>query len=275
MRRGAFSKTESGQMSDCKIIVGTSGYSFADWVGPFYPAGLPKGKMLDYYKDHFHAVEINSTYYGIPHPAVFYNIAKKVPDHFEFMVKTHQSFTHTRKDLKQNFAVFAEAMKPLIERGMLKGYLAQFPFAFKFSQSNLQYLLDSKDFFCDISLYVEFRHISWDSPEVYSALQENNIGFCSVDEPRLEGLFPPKAEVTTRVGYIRFHGRNAVDWWQPRPNSDRYNYSYKKEELADWIKRIDKLRERIDKVYLFFNNCHLGQAVHNAKMMMEMMQLEF
>jgi uncharacterized protein YecE (DUF72 family) len=262
-------------MSDCRILVGTSGYSFADWVGPFYPESWPKGQMLDYYKNHFHTVEINSTYYRIPHPTVFYNIAKKVPDDFEFMVKTHQSFTHVRKDLEENLQAFEQALKPLVDSNKLKGYLAQFPWFFKYSPQNLQYLLDSKKYFGNIQLYAEFRHASWDRPEVYSSLQENGIGFCSVDEPRLEGLFPPRAEATTDTGYIRFHGRNTIDWWQPRPNSDRYNYSYKKEELADWIKKIEKLREKTDKIYLFFNNCHLGQAVHNAKMMMEMMQLEF
>jgi uncharacterized protein YecE (DUF72 family) len=275
VRVNPFSAAEKSKMSNGKIVIGTSGYSFADWVGPFYPVGWPKGKMLDYYKDHFHAVEINSTYYRIPHAAVFYHIANKVPQDFEFMVKTHQSFTHTRKELMGNFRAFHEALKPLNDSGKLKGYLAQFPWSFKFSVPNLQYLLDSRQFFYDIQLYVEFRHKSLNRPEVYSSLRDNNIGFCCVDEPVLSGLLPPKSEATTSIGYVRFHGRNNLDWWQPRPNSDRYNYSYKREELADWINKIDKLREKTEKVYLFFNNCHLGQAVHNAKMMMEMMQLEF
>ena len=77
-------------MADKKaeIVIGTSGYSFDDWQTVFYPPGLPKGKRLDFYKEHFNAVEINSTYYRIPHSAVFYNIAKKVGDEFEFIIKT-------------------------------------------------------------------------------------------------------------------------------------------------------------------------------------------
>jgi len=255
------------------VIVGTSGYSFPDWIGPFYPEGTPKGKMLDYYKDHFRAVEINSTYYRIPHAAVFYNMAKKVPSDFEFIIKTHRFFTHERKDLKENAKALNEAIKPLKDSGTFHGLLAQFPWSFRFSPSNLQYVINSRDIFGDVPLFMEFRNVGWDRPEVYVSLSNNDIGFCCVDEPGLEGLFPPKALATTSVGYVRFHGRNSIDWWHPRKGSDRYNYSYKKEELADWLKKIEQLRKDTEKVYLFFNNCHHGQAVKNAKMMMEMLQL--
>lgn len=260
-------------MPDAKILIGTSGYSFADWVGPFYPEKIQKGKMLDYYKDHFNTVEINSTYYRIPHSAVFYHMVNKVPEGFEFIVKTHRSFTHDRKELEEPTARFHEAIKPMAESGMLKGLLAQFPWSFKFSPSNLQYLLEGKDYFGEIPLFVEFRHDSWDKPDVYASLKDNEIGFCSVDEPQLERMFPPRAIATTETGYIRFHGRNKIDWWRPRKGSDRYNYDYKKQELADWVKKIEKLRRDTSKIYLFFNNCHHGQAVKSARLMKELLQL--
>ena len=261
-------------MERSKVLIGTSGYSFADWVGPFYPEKIAKGKMLDYYKEHFQTVEINSTYYRIPHAAVFYNIAKKVGPEFEFIVKTHRSFTHDRKELREPSEQFTEAIKPLLDTSQLKGLLAQFPWSFKFSPVNLEYLLEGKNYFGDIPLFVEFRHDSWDRPEVYASLKENQIGFCCVDEPQLERMFPPKVLATTSVGYVRFHGRNMVDWWQPRKGSDRYNYDYKKEELADWVKKIEEIRRNTNKVYLFFNNCHHGQAVKSAKLMKELLQLD-
>jgi len=267
-------KLNNDNHTDSPIVIGTSGYSFADWVGPFYPPGIEKGKMLDFYKEHFNAVEINSTYYRIPHPAVFYHITKKVPDDFEFIIKTHRSFTHDRNDIKLPTEQFLESIKPVVETGKLYGLLAQFPWSFKFSPSNLQYLLDGKDYFGGNHLFVEFRHDSWNTPEVFASLEHNRIGFCSVDEPQLEKMFPPLAVATSDVGYIRFHGRNKQDWWQPRQGSDRYNYDYKKEELSDWLNKIAKLRQQTDKVYLFFNNCHHGQAVKNAKLMRELLQLE-
>jgi len=252
-------------MSLAKVLIGTSGYSFADWVGPFYPEKISKGKMLDYYKDYFKTVEINSTYYRIPHPAVFVNIVKKVSSDFEFMIKTHRSFTHDRKNLKEPSEQFNEAIRPVKDSGNLHGLLAQFPWSFKYSPSNLQYLLDGKDYFDDIPIFIEFRHVSWDRPEVYASLKNNEMGFCCVDEPQLEKMFPRATVATTKIGYVRFHGRNMIDWWHPRPGSDRYNYDYKKDELAEWINKIDKIRRETEKVYLFFNNCHQGQAVKNAK----------
>lgn len=257
---------------NAEIAVGTSGYSFDDWEGPFYPRGLPKGKRLDFYKDHFKATEINSTYYRIPHPAVFANIVRKVGDDFEFMVKTHRSFTHDRKDLENQTEAFRESLKPMIESGKLRGYLAQFPFGFKYNRQNIDHILAGRDLFGDVPLFVEFRHASWDRPDVYDELRRNGIGFCCVDEPDLAGLFPPKTEITTGVAYIRLHGRNAANWWGK--GGDRYDYLYSKEELLEWKEKIDGLKSKADKIYLFFNNCHLGQAVRNARMFVELMQTD-
>jgi uncharacterized protein YecE (DUF72 family) len=255
-----------------KLLIGTSGYSFDDWEGVFYPPKLPKGKRLDFYKDHFTVTEINSTYYRIPHPAVFFHIANKVGDDFEFMVKTHRSFTHDRKELESKGKEFNESIKPLVESGKLKGFMAQFPFSFKYSPENLDYIINGKVFFKDAPLFVEFRHVSWDRPEVYQALKANDLGVCSVDEPNLPGLFPPKAIATNDVGYIRLHGRNGANWWGGA--GDRYDYLYSEKELNEWKNKIDDLKSKTNKIYLFFNNCHLGQAVRNARMFFDLMQME-
>jgi uncharacterized protein YecE (DUF72 family) len=256
---------------ECKILVGTSGYSFDDWEGVFYPQGLPKGKRLDYYKDHFNVTEINSTYYRIPHAAVFNNMAKKVNGDFEFMIKTHRSFTHDRKGIEGSAVEFNNAVKPIVDSGRLSGFIAQFPFSFKFSDENLNYILAGRDLFPDAPLFVEFRHSSWDDKQVFETLRANHIGFCSVDEPNLPNLFPSKAAATTEVGYIRLHGRNAANWWG---GGDRYDYLYSEKELAEWKRRIEDLKSRTNKIYLFFNNCHLGQAVRNARMFLNLMQLD-
>ena len=78
---------EEGQVGE--VVVGTSGYSFADWVGNFYPAGTRKGDMLKEYVKHFPAVEVNSTYYRIPHPIVLRRMEEKTPDGFEFIIKAN------------------------------------------------------------------------------------------------------------------------------------------------------------------------------------------
>jgi uncharacterized protein YecE (DUF72 family) len=76
---------------------------------------------------------------------------------------------------------------------------------------------------------------------------------------------------TTDEGYVRFHGRNAQTWWGDH-GGDRYDYDYKQEELGEWLKKIATLAEQAKRTYLFFNNCHAGQAARNAKLMKEMLQ---
>ncbi len=71
------------------LQIGTSGYSFPDWVGPFYPPGTPKGEMLNFYSKHFSTVELNSTYYRIMHPKVSWNMVNKTPEDFQFTIKPH------------------------------------------------------------------------------------------------------------------------------------------------------------------------------------------
>ena len=256
-----------------KIIVGTSGYSFDEWRGVYYPEDLPKGKMLDYYAGDFSAVEVNSTYYRIPSPFVFYHMANKTPDHFEFIVKVHQQVTHKREEPVASMAQLKEALKPLVESGKMKGYLAQFPWGFKYQPLHLEYLKLIAEECAPFPLFVEFRNSSWVRPEVYSFLAAEGIGYCCVDEPQLRGLLPPQDIVTNRLGYVRFHGRNARTWWNSQLG-DRYDYRYTREELKEWLQRIRKMRQNAEKVYLFFNNCHMGHAVINAKDMTELLRQE-
>jgi len=253
-----------------EIRVGTSGYSFADWVGPFYPGNIQKGKMLDFYVQHFDTVEINSTYYRIPHAAVFHQIEKKTPPGFEFVVKAHRSFTHDRRDQVAAAQQLNQAMEPLLRSGKLKGILAQFPWSFKCSPSRLEYIRSGADLFKPVPLFVEFRHNSWVRDEVFAVLKEDGIGYSCVDEPQLQGMLAPGTQVTTNTGYVRLHGRNAEKWWGG--GGERYDYSYPEVQLKEWIMRIEEIRKKAKKVFIFFNNCHQGKAVKDAKRMLELLR---
>lgn len=252
-----------------QVKVGTSGYSFEDWRETFYPPVIDKGKMLDYYVKHFSTVEINSTYYRIPHPAVMVNIVRKAPAGFDFMVKVPQSLTHRRTDVEEDLAKFTEALKPFEEAGKLAGLLAQFPYSFKFSSDGLDYLAICRRALLPHSLFVEFRHDSWVNRIVYDRMRAEHIGYVSVDEPQLGGLLKPHLIVTTDVGYVRLHGRNAEKWWDG--GKLRYDYSYTAEELQEWRDRIKKASDKVKKMYVFFNNCHRGQAVSNAQQFMDLL----
>ncbi len=256
-------------MDTPKIRVGTSGYSFEDWRGNFYPQQIEKGKMLDHYVKHFPTVEINSTYYRIPHPRVFENMIKKVPEGFDFMVKVPQSFTHRRTELTKDISPFQEAIKPLAEAGKLSGLLAQFPYSFRFSADNLDYLCTCRDTIAPKRLFVEFRHNSWVNRAMYDRLKAEQIGYVSVDEPQLRGLLKPDCISTSDTAYIRLHGRNAKHWWDGGPM--RYDYDYSETELGEWKDKVQKIAGKVQIVYVYFNNCHQGQAVGSASRFVKML----
>jgi uncharacterized protein YecE (DUF72 family) len=256
-----------------EIKIGTSGYSFEDWRGNFYPAGIAKGKMLDHYQAYFNTVEINSTYYRIPHPAVMYNIAKKTKPEFEFIIKANQNLTHQRKYIEEPAAEFLESIRPVIDRGQLKGILAQFPWSFKFSTGQLDYIKTCQELLQPHPLFVEFRNDSWMRRETYNTMKENGINYVSVDGPRLRGLLPPELITTGDTAYIRLHGRNSDHWWGG--GSLRYDYLYNETELQEWKEKLLRIKDKTKKAFIFFNNCHLGQAVKNARQMMRSLDLSF
>lgn len=258
-----------GEPTLAEVRVGTSGYSFEDWRGAFYPEKIKKGKMLDHYVLHFDTVEINSTYYRTPHPAVMVNIVKKAPEGFDFMIKVPQSFTHRRSDLEKDLVDYIECLRPVEESGRLSGVLAQFPYSFKFNDNNLDYVSQIGQALAPRPLFVEFRHQSWVNRQMYDRLRAENIGYVCVDEPQLPNLLAPDAFSTTDTAYIRLHGRNAAQWWDGGPL--RYDYSYTPEELAQWKQKVRKLQRKVKRVYVYFNNCHLGQAVGNAQDFIKLM----
>lgn len=244
------------------VRVGTSGFSFADWRGVFYPQQIDRGKMLDYYVTHFPTVEINSTYYRTPHPAVMYNLVKKAPTGFDFMVKAPQILTHVRAEITKEMASFRESLRPMADAGILSGVLAQFPFSFRCSQRGMDYIAICREETQPHPLYVEFRHQSWDKEPVRELLAAQNIGYVSVDEPPIPGLLKPDLSVTTDTAYIRLHGRNTSDWWSR--GGERYNYNYSPAELDEWRLKIEKIKAKVRRIYVYFNNCYDGQAVLNA-----------
>lgn len=253
------------------VLVGTSGFSFPDWDGAFYPRGLAPAERLGFYARYFPAVEVNSTYYGIPRPEVMRQMAAKTPAGFEFVVKANQRMTHEPEAADAVYGEFLRCLEPLRESGRFHGVLAQFPWRFRNGPEARRHLLSLRERLGELPLFVEFRHDSWAQEDVFRSLAENGIGYCSVDEPALSGLMPPLARLTGETAYVRFHGRNARTWWG-RGEGDRYDYDYRREELAEWLVKIRELAERAAKTYVFFNNCHAGQAARNARLMMDMLQ---
>lgn len=256
-----------------RIVVGTSGYSFEDWVGPFYPPGTRPGEFLAHYAARFDAVEVNSTYYRIPHPRVMAQMERKTPPGFRFVVKLHQDMTHRGSTDPARYREFLDVLEPLKDAGKYDGLLAQFPWGFRRTAAGEAHLAALRERLEGEPLFVEFRHDSWLAPGLEERLRALRIGFCAVDEPQLRGLLPPVTLLTGEDAYVRFHGRNAANWWG-RGGGDRYDYDYRADELREWTRRVAELAERARRTYLFFNNCHAGQAARNAALMREMLRAQ-
>ena len=269
------------------ILIGTSGFSFPDWVGPFYPPGIERSRMLDYYARQFTTVEVNATYYRIPPPSTMFAMERKTPAGFEFVVKANHEMTHSQSLDAELYRSFHRAIDPLRMAEKLSGVIAQFPYAFKRSESGETLLCSMKRMFGEIPLFVEFRHASWIRDETFQVLKSEGIGYVSVDEPELPGLVPPIARATDSIAYVRFHGRNKENWWGAGERSgaagsragagkakgDRYDYLYSEAELKEWVGKIRELATKTAKTFVFFNNCHVGQAATNAKLMRRLLDL--
>lgn len=256
------------------IYVGTSGFSYEDWKGHFYPERIDKKDMLTYYSRQFGAVEVNSTYYTIPGAATFAAMDRKTPEGFQFVVKAHKDMTHAQPPSQDAFDAFIGAIRPLQESGKLGCILAQFPWSFKATPDNVATLREFRDRMGGLPAVVEFRNAGWVSDETFDLLRELNLGFCSVDEPHLKGLMPPVATATSSIGYVRFHGRNAKDWWQHEEAWQRYDYLYSEEELAEWAPKVEEIDTGTEKTYVFFNNHYQGKSAQNATMLARMLGLQ-
>jgi uncharacterized protein YecE (DUF72 family) len=253
------------------VYVGTSGYSYDDWVGPFYPPGLPRNRFLDHYAQHFGCVEVNYTYYRMPDARTLGAMAAKTAPGFRFAVKATGELTHERKTDPALYRQFREALAPLSESGRLACILAQFPTAFQPGPLTTAFLTFFAEQFSGLPVVVEFRSSRWIGPATFDLLRTLGVGFCCVDEPRLSSLMPPVVEATSGVGYVRFHGRNAAKWFTHDEAWERYNYLYPKDELAEWVGKVGDLAARTKETYLFFNNHYNAQAVQNAMQFVELL----
>ena len=232
---------------------------------------MPKKDWLLYYAREFIACEINATYYTLLKSAVMESMVSKTGDGFLFSVKANKQMTHERENNSEVFKVFREMLRPLIERGKMGCVLAQFPNSFKFNPRNRDYVEGFREKMGDLPVVIEFRNAGWLREDVFSWLSRYELGFCCVDEPPIPNLLPSIAEVTSKIAYVRFHGRNKEKWWQHEHAYERYDYTYSPEELDEWIPKIHKLDQTAEKTFVFANNHWRGQAVSTIRQLRMML----
>jgi len=261
------------------IKIGTSGFSFPDWKGTVYPKDIKDREMLPYYERElgFNVLEVNFTYYTLPSPNSFIGMSRKTSEDFEFVVKCFKGMTHEIRDRETKrignnteiFNKFIYSLQPLVQEGKLGCILAQFPYSFFPNRESFSYLSSFKERLGEIPLVMEFRNMYWLKDSTFSFLENNGVGYCVVDEPKLPKLmsFIPKA--TSDLGYFRLHGRNPN--WFNVPTSVRYDYLYSEEELRSFIQPIKEIEGQTAKTLIFFNNCHGGSAARNAMELLRML----
>lgn len=250
------------------ILLGTSGFSYDDWKGRWYPPGLAKAKMLDYYASVFDALEINATYYRTPGIATAQSMVKRAAGRLVFAIKAPGDVTHKRKIDEGIILPYRRFLEPLIESTTLAAVLLQFPNSFKSSPESWNHLQRTSTALAGLPLVAELRHSSFDSEESDGRLEEMGYSRSAVDQPHLKGMSESaRVSVTGPIAYFRFHGRNYQQWYAHNHASDRYRYEYTQDELEPWVPRIRNASARAQTTMAFFNNHPDGGAPQNAEMM--------
>ncbi|MFX0027918.1 MAG: DUF72 domain-containing protein [Candidatus Hermodarchaeota archaeon] len=249
-----------------KILIGTSGWGYDEWIGPFYPRNLKKEDFLLYYSEIFFTNEINTTFYNTPSRWVVQNWANKTPKNFLFSAKIPQTVTHEKfLDIDlclRDLNYFLDSMEPLVETRKLLSFLIQLPPAFKRNEhfgnlkdfiNNWPEDLEEREY----NLVVEFRHKSWMDDEVFKFLKDKSLTYCAVIEP----LLPPRMDITnSELAYIRFHGFGEKIW---------FDYFFKEEEIKKWALPIQEIIPKAEKIGIYFNNHFSGYAAKNSFMLMK------
>jgi uncharacterized protein YecE (DUF72 family) len=214
------------------VLVGTSGWSYKEWKGSFYPPKLPADEMLRFYARHFPTVEVNNSFYRIPTEKVLVGWAQQVPESFRFVMKASRRVTHNNRlrDEDGSLGYFLRAVNPLGDR--LGPTLFQLPPNFKKDMDRLQEFLAALPRQWPAAM--EFRHASWFDEDVYDALKNRGVALVAVDENEAEGSGSPLVP-TASWGYLRLR-----------------RVTYDEPQLRTWAERI--LEQQWSDAYVFLKH---------------------
>lgn len=268
-------------MTSTSLRFGPSGWEFPHWLGMVYPKHLPRGfHPLEFLARHFEMVEIRSTFYRAVRPEVARLWLAQVSHNrdFAFTALLHRRFTHERALEPAQAETFREGLKPLLRAGRFGCLLMQFPWSFRFSAENREYLIEIRRAFHEFPMAVEMRHNSWLADEALGTLIDYRLGFVNADQPEYTRAMPPASIVTSPVGYVRLHGRNPKFWENefastqakgtPAPAGGDYLYSAA--ELGEWKKRIEHVAMYAERTFVATANDGGGKSVVNALQLKKM-----
>jgi uncharacterized protein YecE (DUF72 family) len=253
------------------VLCGTSGWQGVTDLGLTDRRAHP----LTFLSQHFDAVEIPGTFQGPIGPELTRVWLRKVDDNplFQFTAKLSRRFTHERILDPGDVACFKEGLWPLLRAKRFGCLLMQFPWSFRYTAENRDFLIRLRRTFHEFPLAAEMRHESWSLDEAVGTFIDYRIAFCNVDQPRYTKAMPPTAFLTSSLGYVRLHGRNAFNWFGDGGSKrHRYDYLYSESELADWKNRIERIAGFSTKLFVIANNDAGPKALVNAMQLSSMLR---
>jgi len=247
----------SFMQSDEKIWIGTSGWTYNDWRGSFYPLTIPKKKWLSWYSERFATVEINGSFYRTPSLEAVRAWRDQTPQDFIFAWKASKFITHWKRltDQCQNSLELLETRLRALDP-KVGPVLFQLPPQFKVNKERLASflrLLNAKRRYA-----FEFRDAGWYEPRILDLLREFNIALCISDHHDA----PAPWDVTAEQVYIRGHGPTG-----------HYKDRYPKKRLERWAKAIDEWKSKRLIVYCYFDNDQKTAAPNDALRLIEILKL--
>ena len=259
----------NGTERTAEVRIGVAGWDYPDWRGRVYPAPVPgRFDRLAWIARFVDVVEINTTFYR-PVPADRAAAwVDRIADRprFRFTAKAHRSWTHEPgADLDRVVPETLAGLAPVRDSGRLEAVLVQFPQRFHAGRDAFDHLESVAGRARGWPIVVEVRHRSWASPEALDRVRDLGLGWCVVDQPRIGGAADPIEAATSRLAYVRLHGRNADAWFREDAGRDeRYDYRYRRDELHEVAERVGRLAATAESVVVVHNNHFRGQAVANA-----------
>jgi uncharacterized protein YecE (DUF72 family) len=242
-----------------RVLIGTSGWHYDSWRGPFYPNGLPIKNQLQYYSSQFTTTELNGVFYRTPTPEAVKSWREQSGDDFIFAWKASKFITHWKR-LSENSV---NSLELLEERLSLLGEKAG-PILFQLPpnfQANAKRLASFLNLLSKKRRYsFEFRHPSWYAPPILKLLSERNISLCLSDHHDA----PAPWKRTADFVYIRGHGPGG-----------RYKGHYRNDALGDWAKHINGWKQQGCDVFVYFDNDQKSAAPADALKLRRMLGNDF
>jgi uncharacterized protein YecE (DUF72 family) len=220
----------SDSLGAMRVVAGTSGFSYKEWQGSFYPPKLPASRMLEFYAERLPAVELNNTFYRMPGEALIRGWEERTPESFRFVLKAPRQMTHIRKlnDCKEPLERFSQVASVLGPK--LGPLLFQLPPTFQRDVGRLESFLDAAS--PQLRIALEFRHPSWFDDSTYAALRSRNVALCIAE---IDAEETPPLIATADFTYLRLRRED-----------------YTPEDVAAWAAKLRGMP--VQDAYVFFKH---------------------